>query len=98
LYWYYWWFDIMMHFWGGLLIGAGVHVLCGLKNISLQPTLPLLILTLVLITGSWEVFEWYAGLYDHSTHTIDTAQDIAVGFIGGVIAFFILKYKKHHLV
>ena len=25
LYWYYWWFDIVMHFWGGLLLGLGVH-------------------------------------------------------------------------
>lgn len=91
LYWYYWWFDVFMHFWGGLLVGAGVVVLCGLKSVKLKPTLLLTLLSLLLVTVSWEAFEWYAGLYNPLVHTADTLQDISIGFCGGLIAFFSLK-------
>jgi len=93
LYWYYWWFDVLMHFWGGLLIGSGVFVLCRLSFVPVKPTLLLTLLTLLLATSTWEVFEWYAGLYNPQTHTIDTIQDIVLGFAGGLIAFYILKRR-----
>lgn len=98
LYWYYWWFDVVMHFWGGLLTGAGVIVLCGLKSVRIKPTLVLTLLTLLLVTVTWEAFEWYAGLYNPLVHMVDTIQDIGMGFCGGLIAFFSLKHLNKSIV
>lgn len=83
-----------MHTWGGMLVGAGVYVICSFKNVRLKPTLSLTLLTLLGATVTWELFEWYAGLYNPLIHTVDTILDIFLGFSGGLIAFFILKRKK----
>jgi hypothetical protein len=80
-----------MHFWGGLLIGAGVHVLCSLKIVPLLPTTKLVIMTCFLATIGWELFEWYFKLYNPLTYRVDTTIDILLGFSGGLLAHFILK-------
>ncbi len=96
LYWYYWWFDSVMHFWGGLLLGIGVHALCSLRSVPLSPTLPLLLLVITVVVVSWEVFERIVGLYNSSTYVFDTSKDIILGFGGGLLAHFILRrlYNK----
>ena len=91
LYWYYWWFDIMMHFWGGILIGLGVHSFCTFSRINLKPTLKLVLFTLLLITVTWEVFERLTGLFVTTNYLFDTAKDIVMGFSGGLLAHIILK-------
>lgn len=96
LYWYYWWFDIVMHFWGGLLIGLGVHSVTTFRIITLRPTLKLVLATLFFMTISWEIFELWAGLYDPTTYIPDTLADIALGFSGGLFMHFIMasRYNK----
>jgi len=86
-----------MHFWGGILLGLGVHAICSLKSITLKPTMGLLLFTLVVATGTWEVFEWLAGLYDPTTHLFDTTKDIIVGFGGGLLAHIILNKRTMKL-
>lgn len=92
LYWYYSWFDIVMHFWGGLLIALGVRALTHLKLVKLQPTLFVTVAVLLALMISWEVFEFSVGLWDRETYVFDTAKDLLVGFSGGVIGFLLLKY------
>lgn len=91
LYWYYWWFDIMMHFWGGILLALGVHSFCTFSRIHLKPTLKLVLVTLLLVTMSWEVFERSVGLYDPITYIFDTGKDVVIGFSGGLLAHIILR-------
>lgn len=91
LYWFHWWFDILMHFWGGTLIGLGVHALATLPKISHFPTTKLVLIVLFVATVSWEIFERAAGLYDPATYVIDTSQDIILGFSGGLLAHFLLR-------
>ena len=92
LYWYYWWFDVLMHFWGGLLIGLGVHALCRLQSITLKPSLLIVVVTISLIVISWEVFERAVGLFDPASYWLDTSQDVALGFGGGLLAHFLLQH------
>ena len=80
-----------MHFWGGILIGLAVHSLCTFSRINYRPTLKVLLVTLVVVTGTWELFEWSAGLYDLETYVFDTLQDIIMGFSGGLLAHAVLK-------
>ena len=91
LYWYYWWFDIPMHLWGGIMVGFGVHVLATFKSFKIKANLTVLLLFLTLVTLSWEVFEWSVGLFDPENHLMDTAQDIVLGFSGGLLAHTILR-------
>lgn len=92
-YWKVWWFDSVMHFWGGILLGLGVHALCTFSRIHIKPTLPVVLAVLVLATGSWEVFEWYAGLWDADTYVVDTTKDVILGFSGGLLAHIFLSKR-----
>ena len=89
LYWYYWWFDIFMHFWGGTLVVLGVYALCSLKHVPLKPTSVLIFSTLIIIMVVWEIFEWKIGLFDPTNHTFDTAKDLFDGLFGGLVGYFI---------
>lgn len=91
LYWYFWWFDILMHFWGGALIVLGVFVFSGFSFSSFKPSLKIVLLTLVLVTVTWEVFEWFVGLYEPVTYLRDTVKDLVVGLGGGLLAYGVLK-------
>lgn len=96
LYWYFWWFDILMHFWGGLLIGLAVHALATFKWLRLKPSWTVLLLTLTLFIVIWELFEAWAGLHDvdFESFLIDTMQDILLGFGGGLLAYTAVRYFK----
>jgi hypothetical protein len=91
LYWYYWWFDIVMHFWGGLLIGLGVHVFSGYSRFPIKPTFKSVVLILAVIIGAWELFEYIVGLSDPAIHLVDTVEDVLLGFSGGLLSHFLLK-------
>ncbi len=86
LYWYYWWFDEVMHFSGGLLIGLGVHALAGFKSLPVRPTLKTVLTFLFLATITWEIFEWHYGITGTQNYAFDTAKDIFLGFSGGLLA------------
>jgi hypothetical protein len=88
LYWYYSWFDIVMHFWGGMLVVLGVYALCSLKHVPLKPSSLIIFATLTTIMVLWEVFEWKVGLFNPRTHLFDTAKDMSVGLIGGLVGYF----------
>ncbi|MCA9362105.1 hypothetical protein KC906_01900 [Candidatus Kaiserbacteria bacterium] len=91
LYWYYWWFDIMMHFWGGTLLALGVFSLATFSRFHFTPTLKLMLGVLLCVTVCWEVFEWLVGLYDPETYLVDTAKDMVVGFSGGLLMYAMLR-------
>lgn len=93
LYWYYWWFDSMMHFWGGTLIGLGIHALSTLPHLRIKASTRLILLVLATATISWEVFEWYFGIWGTHNYIFDTSKDIALGFSGGLLAHFILRRR-----
>ena len=91
LYWYYWWFDIMMHFWGGFLIAFGVFALTTFRRITLKPTFKIILLALVVLTLAWELFEWRVGLFDPELHLNDALQDILFAFVGGMLGYGLLR-------
>lgn len=93
LYWYFWWFDIVMHSWGGVLVIYGLAVLRSLPAFSsFLPRAPWsLSLVLFAVMVAWEVFEYGIGTGLRTEFWADTILDIVVGALGGLIAYQLLK-------
>ncbi len=89
LYWYYSWFDIIMHFWGGMLVVLGVYAICSLKHVPLKPTTLIIFGTLIVIIVAWEVFERAADLYNSGTYMFDVSKDLIVGLVGGLVGYLV---------
>jgi hypothetical protein len=91
LYYWHWWFDIPMHFWGGGLIALGVHSFATFSRLHFKPTVWVVLGAFLLIATAWEVFEWFAGLYDPATYLVDVTKDVVVGLSGGLLAQWVLR-------
>ena len=92
LYWYYWWFDILMHFSGGVLITIGLHALGTFKRFNCKPKLKHVFWVTLAFVIVWEIFEYNAGLYEPGlAQWLDTGYDIFNGFAGAISAYFVIK-------
>lgn len=100
LYWTTDWFDILMHFLGGLLIGLIVLFILKIFiskifNDDHELILNLLVIGLVLVVGlSWELGEIFVGLTDIFSDKIDTAVDLIMDTIGAIVSIFYLRSKS----
>ncbi len=105
-FWYYsiWYFDMVMHFFGGLWAGLFFVWFLSIKDLSFPEwSLGLLSLSdykivyktllFVLIVGVlWEIFEIYANNYlgGDSFNILDTVSDVFFDLAGGATAVFYL--------
>lgn len=97
----FWWFDIPMHFLGGVLIAISVAVFLNHfkqeNKLSIQSVV-LKILFIISLTAlfavSWEILEFFIDQFFNAhmqASVIDTMKDLSMGIIGGnVIAISIL--------
>jgi hypothetical protein len=95
LYWYYsiWYFDMPMHFFGGLWVGLALIWFLSYKNSSLELSFKLIcqiILGVLLIGFLWEVFEILVNniIAQNQFNTLDTISDIFFDLAGGTFAVF----------
>ncbi len=90
-YWYYsiWYFDMIMHFLGGLCLGLVFVWLFWGKEFSSKLIFKI-ILGVFLISVLWEIFEVIFNnlLAGDSFNFLDTISDIFCDLAGGVFAFF----------
>jgi len=91
LYWHYLWFDIPMHFLGGIIVALGVFTLHDLKVFvpSRYLTPVAVVLMVVIVALVWEVFELYIGTPIEENFVIDTLTDLGMGILGGLIGYSI---------
>lgn len=103
LYWSIWWFDIPVHFLGGLWVGfiaMWFLFLSGIvyKNVEFTKTTKifLIIVASVIAVGIlWEVFEVYSGVLTfEKNYWSDTSLDLVMDTIGGIVAFI---YSRKYL-
>lgn len=85
LYWHYVWFDVLMHFLGGLAIGT---FLAGFL-FTFRPWL-FLFLSIVLFVA-WEVFEYIFGLPRKENYIFDTTFDLLMDTFGALIVYIIAR-------
>jgi hypothetical protein len=85
-YWQFWWLDIAMHLAGGMivgLIGAGL----GLRRWYV------LLPAVVCVGVVWELFEFLIGItLSESNIVFDTATDLVMDTLGGVIAYGMMQW------
>lgn len=102
LYWKFWWFDIMMHFLGGLWVGFSSLWFYYLtkedkvKRESFLFALWVSFVGIVLIGLGWEVFEFFIKINMSDKYIYDTSLDIFMDMIGAFVAtvLFFNFYKK----
>lgn len=107
--WYelFWWFDIPLHFLGGVAVAISGYFLLAdyVEQGTLTTTsLPLHILILIsfvsLAAVSWELLEFAIDRYTetivHQPSLLDTMKDLAMGLSGGALTAIILMFKKHN--
>lgn len=98
LYWYYSWFDSMMHLWGGLLLGSGIHMFARFSLWRHTPQLAEVLLVITVVVITWEVFEYIAGLYSPATYIADTVKDVVLGYGGGLLAHVIINSRYNRTI
>lgn len=104
--WYemWWWFDIPMHFLGGVAIAISIHgILSAFEankqfKISWKPLKFLTLLAFVALAAVfWELFEFCLDIYfqtDMQPGVIDTIKDICMGLIGGGLSGLVITLRK----
>ncbi|MCW9054467.1 MAG: hypothetical protein OQJ98_00595 [Candidatus Pacebacteria bacterium] len=102
LYWTYSWFDTMMHFLGGLLVGLASLWLffeSGYICVARSLTKTLLVAggAIVIVGVGWEVFEVLAGIPIENNYVLDTTTDLAMDALGTIFAviFFTTIYGSN---
>ncbi len=93
LYWIYSWFDILMHFLGGLFVvlsalwfffqSGYVRINQNIRNIIIVS-----VSSIVLIGVSWEIFEVIAGVPIEDNYILDTITDLIMDVVGTIVATF----------
>lgn len=89
LYWRYWWLDIPVHFLGGIVAGLGLYVLRDLRVLDRSFSISLIkVLACVFVVAvAWEVFEYSIGYPVIEFFWSDTLIDLAMGLLGGLVAY-----------
>ena len=102
LYWRFWWFDILMHFLGGLLIGLmslwAYFYSDFFKNSKVEKNI-LIIISLIsvwFIGVGWEIFEiLIEPEYFKEGYILDTILDLVMDTLGAIVAgLILLKINK----
>ena len=105
LYWYYsiWYFDMPMHFWGGVCLGFAMIWFFSKEDqfLELNSSLILRIILGVLFIGvSWEIYEFIFNnvLGKIPFNMLDTISDVFFDLAGGTFAtfyFFLISFKNY---
>lgn len=91
LYWHFWWFDIPMHFFGGVIVALGLYTVRDMRfslPTLLFRRLPFMLMVLA-VAVAWETFELWAGIPIEPDFVIDTTTDLVMGLTGGLLGYYL---------
>jgi hypothetical protein len=101
-YWTLWWFDILMHFLGGVWVALTALWFFYLSGYVQRPkanmqTYLLITLGSIAVIGiAWEIFELFVGAYREEHHVLDTTVDLIMDIVGSLAGlFFFLKIEPN---
>lgn len=92
LFFYYWWFDIPMHFLGGFIAGLVSVYYFFIHNQSRVPTERKIfftaIISAIIIGVVWEIFEYVTKLsFTIGDYRLDIIKDLFVDVYGAIVAY-----------
>jgi hypothetical protein len=96
LYWHFYWLDILMHIWGGILLVASWYELKRLVVFKslINKTWFHPILFLVVMMVAWEIFKYLIVDTVGQNYEIDTVMDLGSGLFGGLSIFYWFRRGK----
>lgn len=95
LYWRFWWYDMIIHSLGGIEVVLAVAWFVGLSR---QSATWLSLLAAAIVVGiGWEAFELWGGIPREANWTFDTAIDLSMDALGGIIGISIVARLGRHL-
>lgn len=92
-YWQLWWFDILMHFLGGMVVGLLSIAVCVVVQGDREPVftrktlLGAVFLGVVVVGIGWELFELRFGIYEATNYRADTSLDLVMDVIGAFVVY-----------
>lgn len=89
LYWHYVWLDVPVHFLGGLWLGLLSAWL--LSSRQLPVSYVRVMLTVLIVSIGWEVFEIAAGVPIEKNFVFDTSLDLVMDILGGTLGYVIAR-------
>ncbi|MBY0539446.1 hypothetical protein K2P56_03390 [Patescibacteria group bacterium] len=102
LYWRYSWYDILMHFLGGVVVGAVYLwvVRYELPAFFKKYETFLYVFAFSLLVGIlWEVFEFFVGIdreFSYPVRQIDTAIDLVMDVLGATLSYMVFSRFKNN--
>jgi len=97
LYWVFPWFDVLMHFLGGLLVALiGIWSLIYVVRtrvwicFSHRNILYTAVGTAIVVGVGWEIFEYINGLRVEHNYALDTITDLIMDLCGAVFAYWVV--------
>lgn len=86
-YWTVGWYDYLMHFLGGVILGVLIIWIFRLRNIS--PTFLTIFTLAVVVGGAWEIFEYINDItLSTQDYPIDTLTDLVMDALGAGFAYW----------
>ncbi len=91
LFWKLWWFDILLHFLGGVwaALASAWALLFFLRR---APQLLPVVACVACIAVGWELFQYVFEFPREEAYALDVTLDIVMGVLGGLLAAFSIHY------
>ncbi|MEK7530400.1 MAG: hypothetical protein AAB573_00875 [Patescibacteria group bacterium] len=78
LYWRFWWYDLIMHAMGGVII-ASIALVFGVQSYARPVALA------VVVGCAWEIMEYMAGIRIGKNYAFDTVLDVIADMSGAIL-------------
>jgi len=94
-YWLIWWYDIMMHFLGGVWVVLVLIWLNQLKAAAVVLTFKRVLTTIVVVGLAWEIYEllFNQTFIDAKGYGLDTVLDLIMNTVGATAVYFLYQTK-----
>ena len=97
LYWHFWWYDLLIHFFAGTALSLVAFFVLQDRNMNYSQVAFQTLLCVLICSIGWELFEAYyhIALIASANYFVDTVSDIGMGMLGGIMGvLFCLRYSR----